>query len=93
MWHECGTARNGGRLGAHAWHHRDVTDRRAPGVLFCAYCLRDGKARFAWTVSGGEALCVRHAVASFGIEDDMREHLLFEDVYEELRLLGFDDTY
>jgi len=62
-------------------------------VLMCVRCLRDAKTRTAWTVSDGEALCIRHAVATFGFDDDMQEHWLYEDLYAALRAIGYEDTY
>ena len=100
-------ARNVARRGQPAAHQLDlrcaraavrgtiaiVTEPSAPNALFCAACLRGGKTRYAWSITGGEAVCIRHAVISFEIEDDMYEHLLFEDLYQGLRQLGYDDTY
>jgi hypothetical protein len=46
----------------------------------------------AWTVFIGEPLCIRHAIENrFG--DDMREHGLFVDIYERLRVLGYPAAY
>jgi hypothetical protein len=59
----------------------------------CIRCLRDAKARDAWTVSDGDALRIRHAVAHFGLDDDMEEHWLYQDLYEALRQLGYKDVY
>ena len=62
-------------------------------ILLCLTCLRDGQIRRAWSVVDSEAVCIRHAVAAFGIEDDMGEHDLFERVYRELGALGYRDVY
>jgi hypothetical protein len=62
-------------------------------ILLCLTCLRDAKIRRAWSVVDSETVCIRHAVASFGIEDDMEEHDLFESVYLELGELGYRDVY
>jgi len=62
-------------------------------MLLCMDCLRDAKVRRAWSVSQGDALCVRHAVARLGLDDDMEEHEIYEDAYEELRRLGHPNTY
>jgi hypothetical protein len=56
-------------------------------------CLSDAKAHQAWTVSGGEALCIRHAVEHLGLDDDMEDHWLYEDLYGALWERGFRDTY
>jgi len=62
-------------------------------IVLCMRCLRDGKAHQAWTVSGGEALCIRHAVEHLGHDDDMRDHWLYEDLYRALWELGYRDVY
>jgi hypothetical protein len=62
-------------------------------ALFCVRCLRDARARLAWTVADGEAKCIWHAVEWFDIEGDTNESALFEDLYLELRRFGFQDTH
>ena len=63
-----------------------------PVPLLCHSCLLRGKARRAWTVGHGTALCVRCAVES-QVDDDMDQHDLEASLYEELRLLGHGDAY
>jgi hypothetical protein len=56
--------------------------------------LHDGKARDAWTVSEGDALCIRHVVAHFGLDDDMKEHWLYEELYgAAIRQRGHRNVY
>jgi hypothetical protein len=62
-------------------------------ILLCLTCLRDAKIRRAWSVVDSEAVCIRHAVAAFGIEDDMEEHDLYASVYVDLGELGYRDVY
>jgi hypothetical protein len=62
-------------------------------ILLCIRCLRDAKARQAWTVYDGEALCIRHAVAHFGLDNDMEEHWLYEHLYAELWERGYREVY
>ncbi len=50
------------------------------------------KVRRAWTVTAGEATCVRHAVEPTEL-DDMDQHDLFVVIYEHLRRMGFPDAY
>ncbi len=51
-----------------------------------------GTVRRAWTVSGGRACCIRHAVED-SVLDDMDQHDLFVVVYEELRRQGHPDAH
>ena len=60
--------------------------------LLCHACLVRGTVRDAWTVGGGQALCVRCAVEQH-TDDDMAQHDLVVDLYEQLRLRGHPDAY
>jgi len=61
--------------------------------LLCNRCLRDAKVHAAWTVNDGEAVCIRHAVIDFDIDDDMDEHELYEKIYSDLWESGFRNVY
>ncbi len=61
-------------------------------ALLCLPCLLLGTVRRAWTVSGGRAYCIRHAVED-SVLDDMDQHDLFVVVYEELRRQGHPDAH
>ena len=62
-------------------------------ILLCLTCLRDGQIHRVWSMVDSEAVCIRHAVSAFGIEDDMEEHDLYERVYLELGELGYRDVH
>ncbi len=38
-------------------------------------------------------VCIFHAIDNTFPNDDMREHGLYERIYEELRKAGYSDTY
>jgi hypothetical protein len=63
-----------------------------PKPLLCHLCLVQGRVRDAWTVGVGEALCVRCAVEQ-RTDDDMDQHNLVADLYEQLRKRGYPDAY
>ncbi len=60
--------------------------------LLCRPCLLTGRVRRAWTVTAGDATCIRHTVEATDL-DDMDQHHLFADLYEQLRHLGAPDAY
>jgi hypothetical protein len=62
-------------------------------TLLSMKCVRDAKARRAWSVVQGDALRVRHAVDWLDLNDDMEDHYIYEHVYAELRQLGYPDAY
>jgi len=63
-----------------------------PGEFMCRPCLVEGVVRWAWTVIGGDATCVRHTVEATTM-DDMEQHDLLVIVYEKLRQMGFPNVY
>ena len=71
-------------------HHRcgDDSGMTSPilseNSLLCRPCLLDGQARKAWTVTQGDATCIRHAVEPTDL-DDVDQHDLFVVIYEQLR--------
>ena len=60
--------------------------------LLCRPCLLAGRVRRAWTVTAGDVTCIRHVVEATDL-DDMDQHNLFADLYEQLRRLGSPDAY
>ena len=60
--------------------------------LLCRPCMLDGQVRKAWTVTQGDATCIRHAVEPTDL-DDMDQHDLFVLLYEQLRRGGQADAY
>ncbi len=60
--------------------------------LLCRPCMLDGQVRQAWTVTQGDATCIRHAVEPTAL-DDMDQHDLFVVLYEQLRRSGHTDAY
>jgi hypothetical protein len=54
--------------------------------------MLDGQVRKAWTVTLGDATCIRHAVEPTDL-DDMDQHNLFVVLYEQLRKAGHTDLY
>jgi hypothetical protein len=51
----------------------------------------EGEVRTAWTVTDGQATCIRHAVEPTAL-DDMDQHNLFVVVYEKLREQGYPEA-
>lgn len=63
-----------------------------PKPLLCHRCLIQGRVRDAWTVGSGAALCVRCSVDQHA-GDDMDQHDLVADLYEQLRMRGHGNAY
>ena len=55
--------------------------------LLCRPCLLAGQVRRAWTVTQGDATCIRHAVEPTDL-DDMDRHNLFVVLSEQLWRAG-----
>ena len=60
--------------------------------LLCLPCLEESTVRRAWTISGGDAKCVFHALQRTD-SDDMAEHDRYEIVYNRLRELGYPEAF
>jgi transposase-like protein len=58
----------------------------------CMPCMAEQTVRKAWTVSGGDARCVFHALLRFQ-GDDMAEHADCEAVYRRMRELGHPEAF
>ncbi len=63
------------------------------GVLGHPDGFQEGEfVRQAWTVSGGDAKCIFHALLRFE-GDDMAEHSDYEAVYSRMRELGQPEAF
>lgn len=63
-----------------------------PHGLLCRPRLLESETRLAWTVTEGDATCIRHAVELIELEDG-EQHELFVVIYEKLRRAGHHDAF
>ena len=70
-----------------------MTEALEPAPLLCHPCLLRSQVQRAWTVFEGASLCMRCAVEQQTGNDDMLQHGLVADLYEQLRKLGHGDAY
>ena len=63
-----------------------------PGAR-CRTCEEDGKDHRAWTIRLGQPTCIFHTINDAFLGDDMREHDLFDLIYEALRQMGHPIVY
>jgi len=63
------------------------------GYLLCKACLSDTEIRRAWTISNGDASCLKHAEL-WAVDGEIdHEAAQYSKVYEKLRQLGFRDAF
>lgn len=74
-------------------HANEGDSGPATKQTFCEECEMAGKAHWAWTVRMNKPVCIFHAIDNTFPNDDMREHDLYERIYEELRRAGYKDAY
>jgi hypothetical protein len=83
------------RVGTALCEHHVATSSAVPANrdVRCRRCEEEGKDHRAWTIRLGQPTCIFHTVDDAFLGDDMREHDLFDVIYEKLRTMGYPNVY